>query len=65
MYPPINDRENVTIPIIIAGNSIDASRKDRLRPTAKASMLVAMDNIISTLRLKELAIFLEPEANAS
>ena len=61
MYNPRNDKENVTIPIMIAGINIDSSKKDKLRPTARASMLVAMDSIIKTLRLEELAIFLETE----
>ena len=53
------------IPMINAGVSIDSSKKDKLRPTASASMLVAIDSIIRTLRLEELAIFLEPEVNDS
>jgi len=65
MYTPMNDRENVMIPMMIAGISIDSSKKDKLKPTARASMLVAMDSIISTFRLEELAIFLEPEVSDS
>lgn len=53
------------IPIMIAGSVIDVSRKDKLRPTARASILVAMDNITNTFRLEELAIFLEPKVNDS
>ena len=41
-------------PIMIAGTIIDASIKDRLNPTARASTLVATDRINKTLKLEEL-----------
>ena len=59
MYTPRNERENVIIPMMIAGVIIEVSRKDRLSPTASASMLVAMDNIIKTLKLEELTILFD------
>ena len=61
-YNPRNERMNVVIPITNAGVTIASSRKDKLRPTAKASMLVATDNITSTLKLEEVVILLDSEA---
>ena len=52
IYTPKNEREKVMIPMIIAGVTMETSKNDRLKPTAKASMLVAMDNIIKTEKLE-------------
>ena len=47
---------------MIAGSIIGVLRKDRLKPTAKASMLVAMDKISRILKLEEKLNFLEERA---
>jgi hypothetical protein len=54
MNTPNNERRKVMIPIMIADPIIDSSIKDRLNPTARASMLVATDKINKTLKLEEL-----------
>jgi hypothetical protein len=51
--------------MIIAGVIIETSKNDRLKPTAKASMLVAMDNITKTEKLEELTIFFDSAVVAS
>ena len=43
----------VTIPVTIAGVMIEMLRIDRLRPMAKASMLVATDNNSDILMVYE------------
>jgi len=52
-YIPKKDRENVIIPVVRAGATIEAFRKDKLRPTARASILVAMDNTNNIPKLSE------------
>ena len=59
IYTPTKERKNVIIPMTIAGVIIETSRKDRLKPTAKASMLVAIDNINKTEKLGELNILFD------
>ena len=50
---PKKDRENVIIPVVIAGATIETFNKDKLRPTARASTLVAMDNTYNIPKLSE------------
>ncbi len=45
---PANDSAKVAVPMIIIGVIMGAFRKAKLKPTAKASMLVAIDKIRST-----------------
>ena len=65
MNTPKNERKKVMIPIIKAGTAIDASIKDRLNPTARASMLVATDRTNKTLKLEELTTCFAPLDNDS
>ena len=48
------ESKKVTAPVTIAGIMTETFRRERLRPTAKASILVAIDNINNTLMLREL-----------
>ena len=48
-YTPKKDSKKATNPIIIAGKKIEISRKEKLSPTANASILVAIDKIKITL----------------
>ena len=59
IWTPKKDSENVTTPVTIAGIMTETCRRERLRPTVKASMLVATDNISSTLILSELTNVLD------
>lgn len=45
---PAKDKRNVTKPIIITGVVIDILSKEKLSPTASASMLVATERINRT-----------------
>jgi len=42
-YTEANDKTKVVIPIIIEGEKISILRRDKEMPTAKASILVAID----------------------
>ena len=65
MKIPKNDRKKVIIPIIMAGITIEVSIKDRLNPTANASILVAMDKMNKTLRFEEQIILFDSMENDS
>jgi len=45
---PVKDNRNVTRPIAITGVVIDTLSKEKLNPTANASMLVAIERIYRT-----------------
>lgn len=48
---PNNDNRNVTVPITITGVAIEICKNTKLKPTAKASILVATDNASKTYKL--------------
>lgn len=56
-HTPRNDNRNVTVPITIIGVAIGAFNKAKLSPTAKASILVATDNISKLGILKDACFF--------
>ena len=57
-YIPKKDREKVIIPVVMTGATIETFNNDKLRPTARASILVAMDNTNNTPKLSEPMTFL-------
>jgi len=52
---PISDSANVTVPMTIMGLIMETFRMAKLRPTAKASMLVAIERIKRAKKLRILS----------
>jgi len=52
---PTNDSVNVTAPMTVMGLIMETFRKAKLRPTAKASMLVAIERIKRVQKLRVLS----------
>ena len=52
---PKNESVNVTAPMTITGLIMETFRKAKLRPTAKASMLVAIERIKRAKKLRVLS----------